>query len=201
MKKICETCNDEFEPKFQNQRFCSKKCAGKHNNPGHKGGKGRGLMVRPMSNVLVCNMCGKLLTNSQRRANTIYCSNKCWGQSRRDKTKRKIIEDIERKGTVDTGNIGKYYEIMERKAAKIYLLEKHGNRCAICGVERCVNFFSGEEIDIPLIVDHIDGDCLNNNINNFRLLCPICNHLSPTFCGKNKKREKLSIRFYNRDKR
>jgi 5-methylcytosine-specific restriction endonuclease McrA len=38
---------------------------------------------------------------------------------------------------------------------------------------------------IPLELDHIDGDHLNNNLNNLRLLCPNCHALTPNYRGKN----------------
>ena len=39
---------------------------------------------------------------------------------------------------------------------------------------------------IPLELDHIDGDHLNNELSNLRLLCPNCHALTPTYRGKNK---------------
>jgi 5-methylcytosine-specific restriction endonuclease McrA len=38
---------------------------------------------------------------------------------------------------------------------------------------------------IPLEVDHRDGDRLNNELSNLRLLCPNCHALTPTYRGKN----------------
>lgn len=39
---------------------------------------------------------------------------------------------------------------------------------------------------IPLQLDHKDGNHLNNNLSNLRLLCPNCHSLTSTFAGKNK---------------
>lgn len=41
---------------------------------------------------------------------------------------------------------------------------------------------------IPLTIDHIDGDNRNNELSNLIILCPNCHALTPTWCGKNKKR-------------
>lgn len=45
---------------------------------------------------------------------------------------------------------------------------------------------------IPLELDHIDGDSLNNNLNNLRLLCPNCHSFTETYRGKNQQRAKKS---------
>jgi hypothetical protein len=41
---------------------------------------------------------------------------------------------------------------------------------------------------IPLELDHIDGNHLNNNLVNLRLLCPNCHAQTSTYRGKNKKK-------------
>lgn len=38
---------------------------------------------------------------------------------------------------------------------------------------------------IPLELDHVDGDRLNNELENLRLLCPNCHALTPTYRGRN----------------
>jgi len=46
---------------------------------------------------------------------------------------------------------------------------------------------------IPLELDHIDGNHLNNRLENLRILCPNCHALTPTYRGKNKKSKLSSV--------
>jgi hypothetical protein len=39
---------------------------------------------------------------------------------------------------------------------------------------------------ISLILDHINGDRVDNRIENLRIICPNCNATLDTHCGKNK---------------
>lgn len=41
--------------------------------------------------------------------------------------------------------------------------------------------------DIPLIVDHIDGNPGNNYPDNMRMICPNCDAQLPTYMGRNRK--------------
>ncbi|MBV9041840.1 MAG: HNH endonuclease, partial [Acidimicrobiia bacterium] len=46
------------------------------------------------------------------------------------------------------------------------------NRCAECGIHE----WHGRELTLHL--DHIDGDPMNNELSNLRLLCPNCHSLT-----------------------
>jgi transposase len=39
--------------------------------------------------------------------------------------------------------------------------------------------------EIPLEVHHVDGDRLNNELNNLQLLCPNCHAQTDNYCGRN----------------
>ena len=58
-----------------------------------------------------------------------------------------------------------------------------GRKCEICGLE------TWNDQPIPLEVHHIDGDHLNNVLDNLKLTCPNCHALTENYRGKNIKKE------------
>ena len=77
---------------------------------------------------------------------------------------------------------------------KDYLYKKYNNKCARCGWNE-INPYTG---NIPLEIEHIDGNYLNNKEENLILLCPNCHSLTSTYKGANlnhgrKQRKKYSI--------
>lgn len=70
------------------------------------------------------------------------------------------------------------------KDALVYL---RGNKCECCGLEE----WNGEKI--PLEVHHIDGNHLNNVLENLQLLCPNCHALTDNWRGKNIKKSEQKI--------
>jgi hypothetical protein len=65
-----------------------------------------------------------------------------------------------------------------------FLRDYYGERCLRCGwSKRHPN--TG---NVPVEVEHIDGNWENNRLTNLTLLCPNCHALTPTFRGLNRGR-------------
>ena len=62
-----------------------------------------------------------------------------------------------------------------------YLREKYDNKCSRCGWDR-VNPITNK---VPVEVEHIDGNYLNNSEDNLDLICPNCHSLTPTYRALN----------------
>lgn len=158
--KICKYCGDVISFKgHKDAKFCSRKCSGLFNN-----GLRSSILGKPKTHP--CLQCG-----CETEINKKYCSNKCyiafnWVRTKNIIEQKKIIPG---KG-----------EGTSRVIAKKYLIEKKGNKCSICGISEWL------EKPIMLIVDHIDGDCSNNKLDNFRLVCSNCDATLDTYKKKNK---------------
>lgn len=63
---------------------------------------------------------------------------------------------------------------------KINLIKHRGHKCEMCKNEKWNNF------PISLEVHHIDGNRVNNELDNIQLLCPNCHSITDNY--KNKKR-------------
>lgn len=75
-------------------------------------------------------------------------------------------------------------KVIKSAAAVPALVQLRGHKCENCGTE----IWLGNPI--PLEVHHLDGDRLNNTLENLQLLCPNCHALTDNFKGKNNTREK-----------
>ena len=74
-----------------------------------------------------------------------------------------------------------------------YLMEKFNAKCSRCGWGE-VNPYTG---NIPLEIEHIDGNYLNNKEENLDLLCPNCHSLTETYKGANRGKGRKDRKKYN----
>jgi len=101
-----------------------------------------------------------------------FCSIKC----QKEYQYKKYIEDW--KFGKQEGKRGEYQISMH---IKTYLFEKYNSKCAICGWGKKNNYTG----NIPLEIEHIDGNYKNNKEENLILLCPNCHSLTSTYKGDN----------------
>jgi 5-methylcytosine-specific restriction endonuclease McrA len=116
-----------------------------------------------------CRIC----SNPVKDYVAIYCSNKCQMQTQYDSYIERWKAGLET-GTVGAAAVSRYI--------RRYFIDKYDEKCQQCGWREC-NPVTGK---VPLTIDHIDGDCLNNAERNLRLLCPNCHSLTPSYGNLNR---------------
>lgn len=109
-----------------------------------------------------CLNCKKELKSKQYK----YCSLKCQNELKRKNIFKKI----------ENGNTSLYV-----KNYKKYLIHKYGEKCMKCGWNE-INKFTG---NVPIQLEHKDGNSENNSLENLELLCPNCHSLTSTYGALN----------------
>ena len=114
-----------------------------------------------------CLNCNENISKRNR-----YCNIKC----QKEFEYKKYINDW-KKGIIN-GKRGDYQISMYIKK---YMFKKYNYKCARCGWGE-KNIFTN---NIPLEIEHIDGNYENNKEENLILLCPNCHSLTSTYKGAN----------------
>jgi len=154
--KLCKKCSSIIPYEKRVNNFCSSSCSASFNNIGVR---------RRGEEAGKCLVCG----NNKSRSKSLYCSNAC-----QKKDNWRIRKDlISSKGSVNLNTIH------NSTPAKRYLKEVRGIKCEACGITE----WMGKEV--PLVLDHIDGNSDNWNLNNLRLICGNCDMQTSTYKGKN----------------
>lgn len=127
----------------------------------------------------VCKNCG----NSLKKIEQKYCSYQCQNDFQR---KEKVADWLNGK------NNGMRGKTATAKWIKWHLINENGEQCFQCGWNER-NVHTG---NIPIELNHKDGDFTNNNIDNLELLCPNCHALTPSYKGANKKIGRPRAKYY-----
>lgn len=116
-----------------------------------------------------CRNCGQECA----RPESIYCNRKC----------QQILMWEQRKTAALKSGC-----FVTWKNAKRYLLEVYGTTCLVCGLKE----WNGEQM--PVTIDHMNGNYQDHRIINVRLICPNCDAQTATYKGKNKGKGRHSRR-------
>lgn len=146
-----------------------------------KNGCGR-VGVRRVSNGVLCaihpNQCPVVVERN--RAHLLRHSKK-GAQARKEKADREMVHRL-KKGVRRTFDSR---DLVKRGLKK--------RECEGCGREKWTSKITGPEVvDIPLDVDHINGDRDDNRLENLRLLCKNCHGLTPTYGWRGAAAKRLS---------
>lgn len=156
-----------------NKRFCSSSCSAKFYNKKRK------------KNTKYCLYCNKEISKNAEK----YCNLTC----KKHYEYNKFIEEW-KKGKhnySENGNMSLYI--------KRYVRKKFNNKCCVCGWNKIHPITE----NVPVQINHIDGDHKNNKEQNLELLCPNCHNLTENFGSLNPKgrneRRKRRLKKYSDD--
>ena len=153
--KFCCECGKKISYKKRRNKFCNSSCAASYNNKKRK-------------KIKYCQYCGEKIKGR----GDLYCSKKCQDKYHYliyiNKWKLGLVDGI--KGGVNVSNY-----------IRTYLWRKYNNQCSRCGW-KTPNPVTKKPI---LEIEHMDGDCMNNDEDNLDLICPNCHSLTTTYKALN----------------
>ena len=147
-----------------------------------------------------CRSCANSRTfttesKEKKRKSNLEFYSKLSSEERKDFYQEKTLKydfDAHQK-TVQAANLknsrSRPYEEMCHGALRKRLLHERNYTCEECGIG---NEHNGKPLSLEL--EHVDGNSLNNRIENLKILCPNCHSQTPTFRGRNVKLRNLAKR-------
>jgi len=110
-----------------------------------------------------CPICNSTFTTRRNK----FCSHRC-------------SEIAQQQDTWPKFEAGFRGELNNTGPIKKYLAQVRGYRCEICGISD----WNNQELKLQL--HHVDGDPLNNFLENLQLVCPNCHSQTDSYGAKNK---------------
>ena len=124
---------------------------------------------------MTVKICVSCQTSLNLKRGKYYCSNSCQATH-------------ELKIRIQKSELG--LEKASHKTYRKYMLITHGNKCMKCNWSE-INLVTG---NVPIQMNHIDGNSENNKLSNLELLCPNCHSLTPNYGNLNKGNGRFSKR-------
>lgn len=165
----CVGCGELFTANRPRQ-YCNRSCGAKHMRSTGK------VPGRPRRQTNPCATCGLPVKEVHRT----YCSSLCATEGR----KSRLIQDWYAglyNATATDGTV--------QEAIRVHLIHQAHQMCTLCGWSK-INPHTNK---VPLVVDHISGDCSDSTPGNLRVICNNCDSLLPTYKGANKGRSSRSF--------
>lgn len=116
-----------------------------------------------------CLFCNTEVLNSA----SVYCNHICFNNHRYEQYIQRWKQGLE-SGLSGKQDISNYI--------RRFLHERSCSMCEKCGWSEV----HPVTLRIPLTINHIDGNHLNNTLENLELICPNCHSLTPNYGALNK---------------
>lgn len=169
----------------ENRKFCNSSCSALFNNrlrPKTEKIKEQKIRIKETH----CVKCLQELEKHQYK----YCSSKCAGGNNKKKV-QKFCKNCKKECNKTYCSTECNFQLKRKvkveqclantKILKRYLIDLYGAKCMECGWDK-KNEHTG---NVPIELEHIDGNNTNNELTNLKLLCPNCHSLTATYKGAN----------------
>ena len=130
------------------------------------------IIKKSENSMNTCLHCGQKIPEGRK-----YCSVKCISQHQHELK----LKEVEEKNGVGC----------DIRRIKDYIIKTRGHKCEMCGNTE----WMGKPI--PLVLDHINGNGLDDRLDNLRIVCANCDAQLPTYKSKNKNGMRKYRKIYN----